>query len=187
MEQQQQATCIDDILIPSEMVELTRLRRNDGGAVVVRCEPVMEFGAMMDELRTLPGRPGLSESELEQAKAETREKFKEDPDALKRLMIPVVEAGTSFVRNDGTEQRPAFWFKAPVEGAIPGRVLGIVDLGNMFAAIMRLNGYSGGASDEVAFPPGGERGTDGGGDHGAGQGDGQAPERDLAFPQEGAG
>jgi len=182
--QQNKATSVEDIEIPFELVQIGRLKTKDGSPVVVKCEPVMEFGALMQELGTLPGRSGMSSAEAEEAKRAAAARYTDDPEALKRLMIPLVAAGTSFQRADGTEQRPAFWFNNPIEGSIPGRVLGLGDIGAMFAAIMRLNGYSGGASDEAAFPAGGGMGSDSGGDLGASEGDGLQTEHPVA--EEGA-
>jgi len=119
----------------------------DGSPVTVACERVDEFVY----LRAL-GLPGLSmdEKEMKAAIADLKVGSLED---IAKSMAPVIEAGTAFIKADGTRIAPAFsWDPAKCPPSIPGRYLSTESKSVLSATILRLSGFVSGAAEALSFP-----------------------------------
>lgn len=158
-------TSVDDVQLPVEDVELTSraLRRRDGRAVVVRCEFIEEM-QIVGIAQALPGH--APELGVKKDKTPNLDMARD----LLRYAPPVIEAGVSMVRADGSVVRPAFYFgDDPGNGALPGRYLSDADKLKLFSVCMRLSGYAGGAVASAKFP-GGKRARGRGGKRTVGAG-----------------
>lgn len=158
----EQVTNVQDVVLPTVVVELRHLRTRAGEPVRVRCEAVDEL-VIVDTMRGLPGlkvksvddgmgTPTDSDSAMEHVRE------------LARLAPALIEAGTSLAGADG-DVRPAFTFGSSGldPRAIPGRMLRVEDKVALVDAILRCSGYlPGGPADAGAFPDGGRGGADDG-------------------------
>lgn len=152
---------ISDIAQPILLVELKRLRNNDGTPVRVQCEAINELAALGDI-----GLPiGVSPQQKKAMQDELRTRALKDTSFLMQRQHVVIEAGTMLLGPNGEEIRPAFWFTEQKPGALPGRWLSAVDTSLMFRTIMELSGYIGGPAEQAEFPASDE----------VGSGDGVAP------------
>lgn len=174
-------TQVEDVALPVESVELTKLKRKGGAPVIVLCEAVDEI-RLQRALRALPGaapQMGMTEG------------VTQDPsDVVESLVTrgaPLIEIGCVLKNADGTEVRPAFFFgDDPKNGALPGRLLSIGDRTKIIVTILRLSGFGGAAAESASFSGGdGGRSEDGSGTVAPREGDGDPAVG--AAPREGEG
>lgn len=177
----QELTRIDDVAVPRRVVALKRLRDRSGQPVRVACEAIDEL-VIQRITGAVPGIPaGL------RRKDRNGEGDHVEPGEAEKVMPyaeQLIEAGVRMMHADGSEG-PAFWFTAPIAGALPGRFLSVSEKVLLFVTIMELCGYVGGHLDEVRFPGGdGEGMGDGLALPGTGDasGDAPAPAGDAAAP-----
>lgn len=157
---EQQPTRAEDVLLPVEVVELKHLVTRSGEPVRVLCGGVDEV-VIQAVMRVLPGAhpPAFDDGE-QGAGAGESEAYAE---SLKRIAVPLLEAGTAFSDGNGGEVRPAFYWDPAkrVPGSIPGRLLRLEDIDRLVTATLRAGGYvapaAGGGPEDGSFH-GGERG-----------------------------
>jgi len=155
MEQGAGVTRATDVAVPVVVVELLHMRTTSGEPVRVLCGGADEL--VLHKAVGLPGgRPPTLEDDAGPRDAEA------DVEHLKRVAVPLLEAGTAFSDGNGGEVRPAFYWDPAkrVPGSIPGRLLRVEDLERLVTGVLRAGGYvetPGGESAAGAFH-GGERG-----------------------------
>lgn len=152
MDPEKTPTRASEVVLPIELVTLSRLKARGGISVVVGCESVDEL-VLARILQSWPGERPPSAMATKPTPDEVLARID--------LIAPqLIEAATFLEGDDGEEVRPAFWFTTRVKGAIPGRLLREEDKILLVQAIMRAGGYmdaaDGGAAESGAFP-GGDR------------------------------
>lgn len=160
---------LSDVVLPVEYVTLTKLKDRGGLGVVVGCGAIRE-SRMVDLVRSVPGArvPVPGEDDI-----------KKDPalmEAIFRDMLlhapALITEGCFLEGANGDEVRPAFYFDAPIPGALPGHYLSDGDRMLLMNALMRVGGFLEGAAADASFSGGKRSGDDD--SHGAGGSDADA-------------
>jgi hypothetical protein len=143
----------EDAAAPVVLVELKDLKTRAGSPFRVYVERIPEE-VLVDVMRQLPG------DHPPEALAAVKDPDGKEASVRKWLgwAPALIERGTFLRRQDGHETRPAFYFGAPVPGAVRGSYLTAQDRTLIMNAILNMSGWTREAAAPASF-----HGRDGGG------------------------